>query len=288
MTTAPSTVPSTDGVQLAVHDLGGSGRPLLLCHATGFHGRVWAGVAAELPDRRCLALDFRGFGDSTPPADGDFDWNGFADDVLAVIDHFGLADDAAGVQAIGHSKGGAALLLAELARPGTFDRLVCFEPIVFPPPGTVEGGDPNPSGAENPLAIITRRRIATFESYEAAVERYAAKPPLGSLRSDVLDAYVRHGFRPTDDGQVTLKAIPEHEARTYEMGGRHGFERLGEVTCPVLVCASGDGGGPAMIAPAIADRLSAGELAQFPRLGHFGPLEDPVAFAAVARAFLER
>lgn len=285
------TVSSTDGVELAVHDLGGSGRPLLLCHATGFHGRVWSGVAAEFPDRRCLALDFRGFGDSTPPAGGDFDWSGFADDVLAVIDHFDLAGGTGGevgVQAIGHSKGGAALLLAELARPGTMDRLVCFEPIVFPPPGTVEGGDPNPSGAENPLAAVTRRRIATFDSYEAAIERYASKPPLGSLRPDVLEAYVRHGFRPTDDGRVTLKAEVENEARTYEMGGRRGFEQLPEIGCPVLVCASGDGAGPAMIAPAIAQQLPQGELARFDQLGHFGPLEDPVAFASVARSYLER
>lgn len=280
-------VASTDGVTLAVHDLGGSGRPLLLCHATGFHGRVWSGVAEAFPDRRCLALDFRGFGDSTAPADLDFDWNGFADDVLAVVDHFALGSDGGGVQAIGHSKGGAALLLAELARPGTMDRLVCFEPIVFPPPGTVEGS-PDPDRAENPLAVVTRRRIATFDSYEAAIERYASKPPLGSLRPDILDAYVRHGFRPTDDGQVTLKAIPEHEARVYEMGGRRGFDQLPDIRTPVLVCASGDGEGPALVAPAIAERLPRGELARFDDLGHFGPLEDPLAFAAVARDFLDR
>ncbi len=276
------TVSSSDGVQLAVHELGGEGRPLLLCHATGFHARVWDGVAAEFPDRRCLALDFRGFGDSTAPESGNFDWHGFADDVLAVVDHFSLTD----VQAIGHSKGGAALLVAELNRPGTFDRLVCFEPIVFPREG--EGMPvPRPAGEVNPLAEGARRRRERFDSYEAAIERFGASASLGSLRPDVLEAYVRHGFRPDDDGTVVLKAEREHEARTYEMGQQLGaFELLGGVHCPVLVAHGGDGGMPALFAPMIAEQLPRGELRAFPDLGHFGPLEDPVAFAAAAREFL--
>lgn len=276
-----TTIPSSGGVDLAVHDHGGSGRPLLLCHATGFHARVWDGLVAELPERRCIALDFRGFGDSTAPTDGNFDWHGFADDVLAVIDHFALTD----VQAVGHSKGGAALLLAELARPGTFDSLVCFEPIVFPPfddgPGSGDGG-PGPDA--NPLADVSRRRRQRFDSFEAAIERFGAKPPLGSLRPDVLEAYVRHGFRPDGDG-VVLKADREHEARTYEKGSQHGaFDRLHEIACPVVVAASGDGGYPAQAAPHIAERLPHGELVEFADLGHFGPLEDPVRFARLVRS----
>lgn len=277
------TVPSSKGVELAVHELGGDGPPLLLCHATGFHARVWDGVAAEFPDRRCVALDFRGFGDSTAPTDGDFDWDGFGDDVLAVVDHLGLT----GVQAIGHSKGGAALLIAELARPGTFERLVCFEPIVFP--GSADDLPPPTEDGENGLAESARRRRDRFDSYEAAIERFGSRPPFGALRPDVLEAYVRHGFRPTEDGEITLKAHREHEARTYEMGSQHRtFEQLDRIDCPVLVAHGADGGLPAVIAPMIAERLPHGEVRAFPDLGHFGPLEDPVVVAAAAREFLDR
>ncbi len=278
------TVSSTDGVTLAVHELSDdrTGRPLLLCHATGFHGRVWRALAAELLDRRCLALDFRGYGDSTEQ-DGDLRWEGFADDVLAVVDTLDLVD----VQAVGHSKGGAALLLAEIARPGTFERLVCFEPIVFPPfPPEMTRPDTVPAG-ENPLAAVTRHRREHFDSYDQAIERFASKPPLGSLRPDVLDDYVRYGFRPVDGGGITLKARREHEARTYDTGSQHGaFEHLSAVACPVLV-AHGDGGGfPAIAAPKIADALPAGTLVEMADLGHFGPLEDPVAFARTVREYL--
>lgn len=277
-----TTVSSTDGVELALHELGGDpdGRPLLFCHATGFHGRVWRAVAEEFPERRNVALDFRGYGDSTEQA-GALRWEGFADDVIAVIDALGSTD----VQAVGHSKGGAALLLAEIARPGTFDRLACFEPIVFPPMGD---GAATAADAENPLAAGARRRREHFDSYEDAIERFAAKRPLGLLRADVLEDYVRHGFRPDDDGGITLKARREHEAATYDTGSKHGaFEHLGRIDCPVLVLHGGDGGFPAMAAPMIAAALPAAEARQMPGVGHFGPLEDPVAFAAEIRGFID-
>lgn len=276
--TTDSIVASTGGVRLTVHELGEpdpDAPPLLLCHATGFHGRVWEALAAELPDYRCIAPDFRGYGDSTEP-EGPLDWNGFADDVLAVVDHFDLRR----VRAVGHSKGGAALLLAEQRRPGTFDRLVCFEPIVFPPRPEAEARGPNP------LADVTRHRRETFASYEEAIERFSAKPPLDSLRPDVLRDYVRYGFREQADGSIRLKADREHEARTYETGPNHdGFARLPEVRCPVLVAHGHDGDGPAQIAPLVAEALPAGTLMAFPGLGHFGPMEDPAAFAAVVRDF---
>lgn len=273
------TVASTDGVRLAVHELGTSdpdAPPLLLCHATGFHGRVWRAVAEELPGWRCLALDFRGYGDSTEQA-GALHWRGFADDVLAVVD----ALDLAPVAAVGHSKGAAAILLAEQDRPGTIERAVCFEPIVFPP---FEG-----ERGPNHLSEITKKRRETFGSYEEAIANFASKPPLGSLRPDVLEDYVRHGFAEQPDGTIRLKARREHEAITYEMGGHHdAFVHLGEVKCPVLVAHGGDDDGPAQLAPLVADALPDAELRAFAGLGHFGPLEDPSGFAAVVREFLGR
>jgi pimeloyl-ACP methyl ester carboxylesterase len=260
-----------DGIDVVVHDFGGDGAPLLFCHANGFHGRVWGPLAAQLPGRRCLGLDFRGFGDSTPPTETVYDWQQLGDDVLAVIDHFGLTD----VEAVGHSMGGAALLMAELARPGTFRHLFLFEPIVFPP-----GLDP----ADNPLAELTRHRRDRFDSVEDAVERYATKATLGTLRADSLELYVRHGFRDDPDGGIVLKASPEHEARHYEAGPGHPtWDRLGDVTCPVTV-AMGAGGHPAEVAPMVAERLAAGELVRINSLGHFGPLEDPDQVAAAIDA----
>jgi pimeloyl-ACP methyl ester carboxylesterase len=271
-------VPSTGGVTLALHDLGGDGPPLLLCHPTGFLAMTWAPLAAALSGvAHCWALDFRGHGDSTSPATLDFAWTGMADDVLAVVDDLGLV----GVPAAGHSMGGAALLMAEQRRPGTFSRLWLYEPIVFPP---VEGG----GGGSNPLVEGARRRRPWFPDREAAYANFASKPPLDTLAPEALRAYVDHGLRDRpDDDAVELKCAPDVEARVFAEGATHPtFARLGQVRCPVTVAASGDPVGPAQIAPLIAEALPNGRLERHPTLTHFGPMEDPEGMAAAVRAAL--
>ena len=285
-------VPSTDGVSLALHDLGDgggdgssddSGRPaVLLCHPTGFHGLVWAPLAEHLSARfHCWALDFRGHGDSDLPAPDRPDalgWDRMADDVLAVARHLAEVDDRP-LLGVGHSMGGAALVLAEQAQPGTLGALWCYEPIVFPP---MEGHLPG-----SPLAAAARRRRHTFPDRDAAFANYAAKAPLRGLDPAALRAYVDYGFRDRPDGTIELKCAPETEARVFESGTDHGgFERLGEVLCPTTVAASGDGGPPAQVASLVAQGLPQGSLLRFPDLTHFGPMEDPSAVsAAITRAF---
>jgi pimeloyl-ACP methyl ester carboxylesterase len=132
------------------------------------------------------------------PVDGDMAWSGVADDVLAVVDRLGLSD----VRAAGHSMGGAALLMAELRRPGTTAALWLYEPIVFPTGGPAggpagEAGRPRPGGA---LSAAARRRRPWFPSREAALANYASKPPLSRLAPAALRAYVEHGFRDVGPG----------------------------------------------------------------------------------------
>ena len=273
-------LPGPDRSTLAVHELGGSGRPALLCHATGFHGAVWEPFAHALGQGvERWSMDFRAHGASVVPEGQPLGWDGFRDDVLAVID--GLDLPAGEILGIGHSMGGAALLLAEQRRPGTFAGLYLFEPIA-PPAGAM----PNAAAGSNPLADGAARRRATFPSAAEALANYAGKPPLHRLRADALHAYVRHGFVPDgEDGSVRLACRPADESQVYRCAPANGaFDRLGEVTCPVVV-ASGDEAGPALFAPTIAEALPHGRLERFGQLGHFGPLEAPDRVAAAASAF---
>lgn len=261
-------------LDIAIHDFGGSGPDLLLAHATGFHGLVWEPVVEHLQDHfRCVAFDERGHGLSDRPADGNFAWEGFADDALSVIDGLGLGDDGP-LFGAGHSCGGALLFLAELDRQDTFEALWAFEPIVFPP---VEER-PEPS-VGNHLAESARRRREVFASRDEAYERYASKPPLGLLDPVALRAYVEHGFEDLEDGTVRLRCRRDDEAAVFEMGSEHrGWVGLPQISCPVTV-AAGDDGAPAAVAPMIAERLPHGRFAPFPGLGHFGPLQDPERIA---------
>jgi pimeloyl-ACP methyl ester carboxylesterase len=267
----PLRAPSSDGVRVAVYDLGGAGPDLLLVHATGFCAGVWTPLAPALTrSNRVVAIDVRGHG-RTPAPEAGMDWHGTAADVLAAVDALSLERPFG----VGHSMGGASLLLAEQARPGTFRGMWLFEPIVFPT--DLEGA----RSGSNPLAEGARRRRARFDSAEAAFDNFAAKPPLSALHPAALAAYVRDGFEEAEDGSVTLRCAPEVEARTYEMGARHAaWDHLDEVACPVVVARGrADGPGPSGFAPAIAQRLRRGRLEEHPSLGHFGPLEDPAAVA---------
>lgn len=271
-------IPSSDQVSVAVHEFGGRGRPLLFSHATGFHGYCYLPIADELNGSYAsFAIDHRGHGATARPDDWEVDWTRYGDDALAVGE--ALAP-AGGLVGFGHSMGGAALLMAAARRPGLFDVIIAFEPIVFPSdPGVL--GDPPPSG----LADGARRRRASFPSFDAAIENYGSKPPMNGFDPDVLRLYVAHGFRPAPEG-VRLKCDPEHEARTFERSRDHDtWDTLPQVETPVVVIASGDGEGPARVAPLVAERLPDAKLVDLPETDHFWPFTEPAAAAATIASY---
>jgi pimeloyl-ACP methyl ester carboxylesterase len=277
-------VTSTDGVTLALHDLGGAGPPLLSCHAAGFCGLAYTQLAARLGPRfHVWAMDFRGHGDATVP-DGDrFDWRGMADDFLAVVDAIGAhGPDPGPLTVFGHSMGGGAMLLAEARRPGTVAGAFLFEPIVLVDSAMLPGEGDNP----NPLAEGARRRRATFDSRAEALLRYASRPPLDTLQAGSLAAYVVNGFADQPDGTVTLKCRPEHEAATFDAPGKPTLDDVRVVQTPTTIAIGSTAGGwsPAMFGAAVAEVLPHGRLEVHPTLGHFGPLEDPATVATAVIA----
>jgi len=282
----PSATQRVDGPSgsLAVYDWGGDGAPVLLVHATGFHGHVWAPIAERLvaSGRHVWSMDQRGHGASDVP-DRLNDWDELGADVVAVVAEFGLSagGDLLGV---GHSSGAVALTMAEARAPGTFERLWLYEPVIIPV-------DP-PMGATttNPLAQGARRRRESWPSIDDAIASYGSRPPLNVLRADVLDHYVRHGLVEGNDGLWHLACPPEIEAQVYERMPFHiGYRMLADVHCPTVVATGGVGGDGSLanVAPQLVDKLPRGELLRMDGLGHFGPLQDPDAVAAAILAFAE-
>lgn len=269
-------IPSVDGLTIAVHDFGGEGPPVLLSHATGFHAHCFEPMAAVLsPTHRCMGLDHRGYGDSENIDPAGVEWMPYGNDALAAARHLSAASGGAPVVGVGHSMGGASLLMAALREPQLFRALFVFEPIVFPPP--VDDG-PRPA---SPLPAGARKRRAVFASFDEALENFTAKPPMSSFHPVARAAYVRHGFAPLPDGSVTLKCLPDHEARTYETGATSGmFDRLPEVATPTWVMAGAPAPyQPSSFAATVAERLPDSTYVQWDEMGHFGPLEHPETIA---------
>jgi pimeloyl-ACP methyl ester carboxylesterase len=261
-----------DGLGIAVYDFGGSGDDLLLVHATGFCAEVFGPLARALAGHyHCWGLDLRAHGRSDRPPDGNFAWSGFSTDVLCAIDHLGLERP----MGFGHSCGGAAVLLAEEARPGTFRALYCYEPVVFDEPVDLD--------FQNPLSAGARRRRETFPSAEDAFVNFSSKPPFAELEPEVLELYVAAGFEliPADEGgdglAIRLRCRRDDEAEIYAHGASHGaFGRLHEIRCRVTFAGGQQTdafGFRYLEADAAQVRRSAVEMV--PDIGHFGPLQKP-------------
>jgi pimeloyl-ACP methyl ester carboxylesterase len=112
---------------------------------------------------------------------------------------------------------------------------------------------------------------------------------MASFHAGAREAYVRHGFKPTADGEVELKCLPEHEARTYETGGSSGaWEDLPNITTRVWVVS----GAPAPYQPSsfairVAENIPNSTYVQFDTMGHFGPLEQPENIAELVERTLD-
>ncbi len=273
-------ISSTGGGRIAIHDFGGTGPDLLVCHATGFHGMAYAPFAAALSaHHRVWAMDFRGHGAADDPAAGDFGWTGMAEDVLSVVDHLGVGP----MLGVGHSMGGASILTAELLRPGTFRAVYLYEPVVLP---FVEPADGSGSAF---MADVARSRRAEFDSRQAVFERYGSRPPLGTLRADALASYVEHGFVDHGDG-VRLACTPEAEAATFAAPDKRTVTDVAGVDLPVCVGIGGvdADGGPAMMAEPLIAAVGGAARDAHEELGHFGPLQDPDRTARSALKFFAK
>ena len=107
-------------------DLYGMGnRGVVLAHGGRFNKESWQKQAQELAKAgfRVLAIDFRGYGNSRGPGQGDIFTAPLHLDVLAAV-HYLRDKGAKSVFAIGGSLGGGAAADAAIAEPGQIDRLV--------------------------------------------------------------------------------------------------------------------------------------------------------------------
>ncbi len=218
---------ASDGIEIAFSD-SGAGRLAVFVHATGFCKEVWDPLIADTRDRgvdfRAIAVDQRGHGDSGVP-EPPFDWWDTGQDIVDIV---GSEESVVG---IGHSSGGAVLVLAELLRPGTFSSLVLIEPIILPPPYQ--------RYPDNPMARGALRRKRRFGGRRQAFDNFMSKSAFAGWEPRVMWAYVNGGMR-AQNGGVTLKCTPEAEAESFFAATTHGaWDRLDEIDVPTVIIAGG-------------------------------------------------
>jgi haloalkane dehalogenase len=107
----------------------GSGRTLLLLHGNPTWSFFWRDVIRALRDDfRCIALDFPGFGLSTPKPGYRYLPAEHAEVVTGFVDALGIS----GATLVGQDWGGLIGLAVVQRRPGVFDRLVLANTWAWP------------------------------------------------------------------------------------------------------------------------------------------------------------
>lgn len=248
------------GQTLSYVDHGGDGPAVVLLHAFLMDTDMFAPQVRDLGDvLRLVAVDERGHGGT--PADEPFDYWDVARDVLALLDELGIEQAAV----VGTSQGGFVGMRMALLAPDRVRALALL--------GT--------SAAEQDPAIA--------EAYRGLGEAWVQNGPVEPLLDTI--ATICLGAMDAEDWRAKWRQVPgERVLRTITtLVDRESLvDRLGEITCPVLVLhGSADGAYPPEHAQQIVDLVpGARPLVLVDGGAHFLSLTDADAVDPALREFL--
>lgn len=251
----------------------GVGRPIVLLHGITANNAVWDPVLSALAaDGHVISISQRGHGLSAAPDpdEGGYAANDYAEDLIAVAEHFGGE-----AVVIGHSLGARNALVAGAMRPDLFAAVIGID---FTPFIETEVLDQ--------LASRVAGGDQLFESRET-VERYlSGRYP--RLPADAIRRRAEHGYRRVETGLVPL-ADARALART-AAGLRESLaEAVSEISVPTVLVRGEES---ALVSPAAFARTAALrpdlERTVVPGADHYVPEEQPEAVVAIARMMLAR
>src|SRR5712664_3759225 len=182
-------VPSGD-VSIYYRKLGPENRgetPILIVHGLSYFSYDWLHVGEALgSDREVLAMDMRGFGDSTWSAQKDYSVPGMAQDIVKVLDHLGWKRAVL----TGHSMGGRSTTYVAAKHPG---RAVGLALVDYTPENA-------PAGSKRVTQIVanTPDRFASIEDamrYFGSNSRARFQAYLNADFGLKRDAYFRDQFK---------------------------------------------------------------------------------------------
>ncbi|KAF9435920.1 hypothetical protein BGZ76_005244 [Entomortierella beljakovae] len=266
----------------------GSTPSLIFAHANGFCKETWEPLISRMNPRwtsgDLYAFDCRNQGDSAvinkDVLEKTFDWYSYANDILKVIDTFGIKNPIA----VGHS------ILAETIRPGTFSAIVAIESTMFPK--FIFTSSPL---AENHFGQKSLRRRDTWKHKTEAKQSLLESSFFKTWHPEALDHYVEYGMIDieNEDGSTstTLKCPKYQEAITFAHEGtglNDAYEQMSEVDAPIYhLTGSKSDINMQELAKMKADRCKNGAL-DIVEGGHCVNFEKPQECADLVSAFLDR
>ena len=263
-------------VELAVHEWPGTGDPVLLLHATGFHSRCWNQVVAQLPGRHVFAVDLRYHGKSGSL--GDVDWNVLAEDIVTLVERLDLRR----IVGAGHSVGGYLVARAAAAHPERFRHLVLIDPVVVAPEDYDMARElaANIAATDHPVA----RRKNRWQDANEMFERFRDREPFNSWQPEVLRDYCDYALKPAnEDGYRELACDPINEASVYISQAMSAavHEDIPRIATPTTLLRARYTGlsitdlSASPTWPGLAEAIADCSEHYYPELNHFIPMQDP-------------
>ena len=264
-----------NGLNLHYLDWGGnSDKPLVLLHGITSHAHSWDFFAQNAcNDFRIYALDQRGHGESDHTKDG-YAITEFVSDVAEFVKVLGLKKfDLCGLSLGGRNAIGYA---------GTYPETAKHVIIVD-------------IGPEIPLsgAKELNKRVVSppmgFRSEDEAVEYFKQNMTHASL--EMLRHRARYTLRLNWADKLVFKHDPDVSWITGSAGKKEIpfiWDSLSRINCPALVMRGSESD---LLSPDIAKRmisvLADGHYVEIPDSGHSIPMDNPTAFEAEVKRFLE-
>jgi len=271
-------------------DWGGDGRQVHLLHANGFCAGTYSPFVKLLSDDlHVTASDLRGHGGSDPfNVKRVHNWHIFADDLKVLIEQT-LSPPIVGM---GHSLGAVTTYIAAAKYPRLFSAVILMDPSILPRWRLWRFAGLKMIGlaGNRQLARSARRRRKTFQGKNEAFKRFTAgRGIFKSWSKEFVEAYLECGLLEKDSETAVLKCDPELEAQIFESVPLDVWRYARKIACPVLAIR---GERSDVFTADSAERLKRlladCELATIPNAGHFVPMGNPEACAAVIMEFIQR
>jgi 3-oxoadipate enol-lactonase len=257
---------SVNGVRLQVEDVG-RGEPLLLLHAFPLRGAMWQAQTATLAERfRLIVPDQRGFGDSMLPA-GPYALDEVAGDLIELLDALGVERAAVA----GLSMGGYVAFALYRRAPERVRALILADT------------RPQADSEEGRQGRLASARLAREQGAPAVAE--AMLPRLLGASTHARRPELVEAVRA-----MIVSNLPEAIALAQEaMAARQDSTALlPRIAVPTLAIAGAeDVFTPPEVAHEMAAAIPNAQVCEIAEAGHLSNLEQPEAFNAALRAFLD-
>jgi pimeloyl-ACP methyl ester carboxylesterase len=237
------------------------------------HGLLFSGwmyhpqIAALEDEYRCVAIDWRGQGESTATKDG-YDMDTLADDAVALIEALGVAP----VHYVGLSMGGFVGQRIAARRPELVRTLVLLD---------TSAGPEDPDKVKRYKLLGRIYRVTGMPPLRKAVLPILFGPSFlaDPANKDVIDEWERQLKRRRRTG-VSKAVMGVADRLPVE-------NEIGRITAPTLVIVGADDAAtPPHKSERIAEGIRGARLEQIPDCGHTSTLEQPGAVTRLLQNFL--